>query len=82
MDGLRMSKKPNIVFLMTDQQRLDSLGAYGSPYGATPNLDLLASDSVVFDSYYAACPLCVPTRSVPIGASSWGCWQVLPGSLC
>jgi arylsulfatase A-like enzyme len=57
-----MTKRPNIVFLMTDQQRLDSVGAYGSPYGATPNLDRLASDSAVFDRYYAACPLCVPTR--------------------
>jgi arylsulfatase A-like enzyme len=57
-----MTKRPNIVFVMTDQQRLDSVGAYGSPYGATPNLDRLASSSVVFDRYYAACPLCVPTR--------------------
>ena len=57
-----MPERPNILFIMTDQQRLDSIGAYGSHYGASPNLDALASESVVFDAHYTSCPLCVPAR--------------------
>lgn len=37
-----MSTKPNIVFIVTDQQRLDTIGAYGSPICKTPNIDRLA----------------------------------------
>ena len=57
-----MATKPNILIVMTDQQRLDSVGAYGSQYGATPNLDRLASEGVVFENHYSSCPLCVPAR--------------------
>ena len=34
---------PNFVFILTDQQRLDSLGCYGNPLAATPALDALAA---------------------------------------
>jgi len=58
-----MSKKPNLVVIMTDQHRRDCVGAYGDNGPRTPNLDRLAAEGVVFDRFYSACPLCVPTRS-------------------
>ncbi|MFO7898463.1 MAG: sulfatase-like hydrolase/transferase [Planctomycetota bacterium] len=53
----------HVVLLMADQQRRDTIAAYGSPYGATPNLDAFAEEATVFDRAYCACPLCVPTRT-------------------
>ena len=37
--------KPNILFIMTDQQRFDTIGAYGNDRIRTPNLDRLAAQS-------------------------------------
>jgi choline-sulfatase len=48
---------------MTDQHRLDCVGAYSDLPVRTPNLDRLADRSVVFDRHYTTCPLCVPARS-------------------
>ncbi len=55
-------KKPNILILMTDQQRPDSLGCYGCGVAQTPNIDALARDGVVFDRCYVQNPLCCPSR--------------------
>ncbi|MBN1558400.1 MAG: sulfatase-like hydrolase/transferase [Lentisphaerae bacterium] len=54
--------KPNILVLMTDQQRPDSLGAYGCSVAKTPNIDALARDGAVFDNCYVQNPLCCPSR--------------------
>ena len=48
----RTLQRPNILLLYTDQQRLDSLGCYGSPFASTPHLDLLYN--VIADTRYAA----------------------------
>ena len=44
--------RPNIVFLMSDDQNLYSMGCYGTPDVQTPNLDRLANEGVVFDHHY------------------------------
>lgn len=54
---------PNILLLMTDQQRFDSLGCYGADFAHTPNLDRLAKAGVVFDHCYANNPICTPSRA-------------------
>ncbi len=54
--------KPNIVIIMTDEQKRSSLSVYGNPVVQTPNLDRLAASGQVFDHAYASCPLCVPSR--------------------
>ena len=58
-----MSDRPHIVMLMADQLRFDCLSAYGNLGVETPNLDILAEESVVFDHAYCSTPLCVPTRT-------------------
>ncbi len=54
--------QPNIIFLMTDDQRWDNMGCYGKPEFNTPNIDNLASEGVVFDKAYYAVAICMPSR--------------------
>jgi len=54
--------RPNILFVMTDQQRFDCLGANGNPRIRTPNLDRLAAQSVNFENAFVQAPVCVPSR--------------------
>ncbi|SHJ76922.1 Arylsulfatase A [Reichenbachiella agariperforans] len=56
------STQPNIIFLMTDDQRWDNLGCYGRPEFNTPNIDKLSSDGVTFDNAYYAVAVCMPSR--------------------
>ncbi len=55
-------EKPNILFLLTDQQRPDSLGCYGGEAAETPHVNALARGGVVFDNCYVQNPLCCPAR--------------------
>jgi arylsulfatase A-like enzyme len=55
--------QPNILVLMTDQQRYDSLGCYGFAAAHTPNLDRLAADGALFEHCYVNNPLCTPSRA-------------------
>lgn len=59
-----MSKRHNILLLMTDQQRYDSPG-YSRADGLsdTPNLDRLAASGVIFDHAYSSDTACIPARS-------------------
>lgn len=54
--------KPNILFIMTDQQRGDCLGVEGHPCLLTPNMDALAAGGVRFRRAYSTCPVCIPAR--------------------
>jgi choline-sulfatase len=54
--------KPNVLFIMTDQQRFDTIRALGGRIAPTPNLDSLAHDGVAFSAAYSPCPVCVPAR--------------------
>ncbi len=55
----------NLLFIFTDQQRRETLGAYPGtpPQVRTPNLDRLAAESAVFNRAYCAQPVCTPSRS-------------------
>ena len=55
---------PNILFIMTDQQRFDTIAALGYSQVYTPNLDRLARRGVAFTNAYSPCPVCVPARYV------------------
>lgn len=71
---------PNILWLMTDQHRLDCVGAYGARTVRTPNLDRLAGRSVVFERHYTSCPLCVPARSsLHTGRFPHNCGAIING---
>ena len=52
---------PNILFLLTDQQRWDAMGCSGD-WVQTPNLDRIASEGVQFTNCVTTSPVCIPTR--------------------
>ncbi len=54
--------KPNFVFIITDQQRFDTIGALGNDKILTPHLDWLTQQGVAFTSAYSDCPICAPAR--------------------
>lgn len=58
-----MSKRPNIVFILTDQQRLDTIAANGFDHMVTPNLDRLVAQGAVFENMYVTAPSCAPSRA-------------------
>ncbi|MHC4680142.1 MAG: sulfatase family protein [Planctomycetota bacterium] len=60
---VKSTQRPNILILMTDQQRFDSLSCYGCRIIDTPNLDRLAREGALFENCYASCPVCTPSRA-------------------
>ena len=54
--------RPNVLLIMTDQQRADSLGCAGHPAVRTPHIDGLAASGVRFDCAYTTHPTCTPSR--------------------
>jgi len=59
-----MNKKPNIVFLLTDQLRASSLPVYGETQIKTPNINKLASQGVTLTNAISSCPVCTPSRAM------------------
>ena len=62
--------KPNVLLIMVDQMRADSLSILDHPIVDTPNLDQLARDGVLFKNAYAATPSCVPARAAVLTGMS------------
>jgi arylsulfatase len=59
---INMNRKPNIVLIMTDQQRGDCLSIRGHKHLMTPVLDNLAAEGILFTRAYSESPTCVPSR--------------------
>ena len=57
------ARKPNFLFIITDQHRADYLGCAGHPIVKTPNIDALASRGTRFDQFHVATPVCMPNRA-------------------
>jgi arylsulfatase A-like enzyme len=71
-------ERPNVLVVFTDQQRWDTVGAYGSPLDLTPNLDAAAEDGTVYEQAISTQPLCSPMRaSLQTGqyATTHGTWK-------
>ena len=58
-----MTKRPNFLYIMTDQQRADWLGCAGHPVLKTPNIDAIAAAGTRFKNFYATSPVCMPNRA-------------------
>jgi arylsulfatase A-like enzyme len=58
-----MPRTPNIVFVMTDQHRTDTLGCYGNPHVRTPALDGLAAQGTLLGDCFTPTAICSPTRA-------------------
>ncbi len=68
----------NLLFVMTDHQRADSIGAVQGGVEVTPHLNRLASGGVWFQRAYTTCPLCVPART----ALATGVYPTRNGVVC
>ena len=55
--------QPNIIFILVDDQGYYDLGCYGATEVRTPRLDAMAAAGVRFTDYYAAAPICSPSRA-------------------
>lgn len=54
--------RPNVLYLYTDQQRIDTLSCLGQEAIRTPNIDALAADGALLTQYYVQNPVCGPSR--------------------
>ncbi|MEO8413251.1 MAG: sulfatase [Ginsengibacter sp.] len=61
--GKPLAKKPNIIFLLTDDQRWDAMGAMGNPIIQTPNMNKLASAGILFQNAYVTTSICCTSRA-------------------
>ena len=62
--GLGTRQRPNVLFVFPDQLRANMCSVYGGQNIATPNIDRLASEGVVFTNSVSTCPLCTPYRGM------------------
>lgn len=56
-------KRPNVLWICTDQQRWDTLSCLGYPGACTPNIDTIAERGVAFTRAYCQSPICTPSRA-------------------
>lgn len=73
--------KPNVVFVLTDDQGYGDLGCHGNPVLKTPNLDRFHAESTRFTNYHVG-PTCAPTRAGLLTghfANSTGVWHTIGG---
>ena len=58
-----VDSRPNIIFIITDQQRFDTIRGLGYDYVDTPNLDRLLSEGVSLDQCFVTAASCAPARA-------------------
>ncbi|MFM8272278.1 MAG: sulfatase-like hydrolase/transferase [Gemmata sp.] len=61
--GRAADRPPNVVLVLIDDLGQRDLGCYGSTFYKTPNIDRMAKEGLRFTDFYAACPVCSPTRA-------------------
>lgn len=57
------ANKPNLIFILVDDQGYYDLGCYGGTEFDTPRIDRMAQEGIRFTDYYAAAPICSPSRA-------------------
>jgi len=57
------ARRPNILFIFSDDHALQSIGAYGSRINQTPHIDRIAQQGIVFDRSFCANSICGPSRA-------------------
>ena len=75
---LRAAERPNIIYLMTDDQRADSLGVMGNPIIQTPHIDAMAREGVIFDNAFVTTAICMTSRACVLTgqyAARHGIWK-------
>lgn len=60
---MNTGKKPNILFLLTDDQGAWAMNCAGNKDVRTPNLDRIAREGILFNHFFCASPVCSPARA-------------------
>ncbi len=80
--GEAAARRPNVLFLFTDDQREDTVAALGNAHVKTPNLDAIAKSGVVFKNAYCmggfSAAVCLPSRMMLMRGRSWFSVRNLP----
>jgi N-acetylglucosamine-6-sulfatase len=58
-----MADQPNVLFILTDDQRYNALSCMGHPHLKTPNIDRLADEGLLFKNHFCTTSLCSPSRA-------------------
>jgi len=61
--GTGTAARPNVLFILTDDQRFDALGCAGNPIIRTPNVDRLAGEGIRFERAFVTTPICAASRA-------------------
>lgn len=61
--NVKKEKRPNFLFILCDQLRLNAIAAHGCPYVKTPNIDRLVNSGISFMESHSTNPVCSPARS-------------------
>jgi len=61
--ALKAQDQPNFILILADSQGYSDLGCFGSKTIKTPNIDRMAREGVRLTNFYAAAPICTPTRA-------------------
>ena len=57
------AKRPNILFIFTDDHGYQAISSYGSNRNKTPNIDRIADEGIKFTEFYSASSVCTPSRA-------------------
>lgn len=59
---MKPARRPNVLFILTDNQGWGDVSVHGCPYFQTPNMDRIAAQGMRFTNAYASAPMCTPSR--------------------
>ena len=71
----KIKHRPNILFIMTDDQTVNQMSCYGHPFLQTPNMDRIAFEGTRFTNCFCTNSLCAPSRSTVLN----GCYSSTSG---
>jgi arylsulfatase A-like enzyme len=74
--GAAENERPHIIVILADDMGWGDLGCYGGKVAPTPNIDRLAAEGTRFTQYYAAAPICSPSRAGLLTGQHPGRWRI------
>ncbi|RRA99241.1 sulfatase [Larkinella rosea] len=58
--------RPNILWIVSEDNNTSLIGCYGNPYATTPNIDRFAKESILYKNAFSTAPVCAPSRNTLI----------------
>ena len=58
--------RPNILWIVSEDNNTSLIGCYGNPYATTPNIDRFATESILYKNAFSTAPVCAPSRNTLI----------------